>query len=435
MTQPAISVRNLSKCYQLGTIGRHTLVDEAQYWWHKLRGRDPREHFTTVDRAADLLKSEAGRKGEHQFWALKDVSFDVALGTVIGIIGRNGAGKSTLLKILTRITEPTSGEAFINGRVASLLEVGTGFHPDLTGRENVYMNGTILGMKKHEIAAKFDEIVAFSELEQFIDTPAKRYSTGMYVRLAFAVAAHLEPEILLVDEVLAVGDASFQKKCLGKMGDVAKEGRTVLFVSHNMAAVENLCTHALWLEHGQVRMNGKTAPIVDQYLGEIPATAKKIPVKDRTDRQGSGLLKLIDFYVLDETGKRLNILRPGNTYRFHLVCESKAIDRSLAKVSAGISLKDFRNETIWIVNSNFTHEMKTLHPGITHIECTVCDFNVAEGTYSVSLSLGLGTTELLDAVTDAVEISVEGGDFFGTGSKGAPALCKTLTRATWKTIL
>ena len=266
MSEPAISARNLSKRYQLGAIGRHTLVEETQYWWHKLRGRDPRDHLGTIGHSAtEKRKAEAEQKGEQEFWALKDVSFDVQPGEVVGIIGRNGAGKSTLLKLLTRITEPTRGEAVINGRVGSLLEVGTGFHPELTGRENVYMNGTILGMKTREIDAKFDEIVAFSELEQFIDTPVKRYSSGMYVRLAFAVAAHLEPEILLVDEVLAVGDAAFQKKCLGKMEDVSKAGRTILFVSHNMNALQTLCSRGILLDHGAPVFQGDVAAAISRY--------------------------------------------------------------------------------------------------------------------------------------------------------------------------
>ncbi len=206
-------------------------------------------------------------------WALKDVSFEVKHGEVVGIIGRNGAGKTTLLKILSRITEPTEGRAEIHGRVGSLLEVGTGFHPELTGRENIYLNGAILGMKKAEIDRKFDEIVAFAEIEKFLDTPVKHYSSGMYVRLAFAVAAHLEPEILLVDEVLAVGDDAFQKKCLGKMGDVAREGRTVLFVSHNMGAINQLCPTCVWLDYGRIRSLGPTSPIVSSYLKAGDASA------------------------------------------------------------------------------------------------------------------------------------------------------------------
>lgn len=264
MSQPVIQVRNLSKAYRLGVIGRKTLQDEAQFWWHRLRGRDPAEHMGKIRPGGRAARP--GASGRDLFWALDDVSFEVRPGDVVGIIGRNGAGKSTLLKILSRITEPTAGEAEIEGRWGSLLEVGTGFHPDLTGRENVYMNGTILGMKKAEIDRKFDEIVAFSEVERFLDTPVKRYSSGMMVRLAFAVAAHLETEILIVDEVLAVGDAAFQKKCLGKMGSVAGEGRTVLFVSHQMNAVRNLCNRCLWLEQGRLVAAGDTEDLVTRYL-------------------------------------------------------------------------------------------------------------------------------------------------------------------------
>ena len=265
--QSAISVRNLSKCYRLGVINRQTLVEEVHYWWLKVRGRDPRTYFSKVGHSAtDAGKVAAEKEGRQRYWALKDLSFDVAPGQVVGIIGRNGAGKSTLLKILTRITEPTSGEAMINGRVGSLLEIGTGFHPELTGRENIYMNGTILGMKKREIDCKLDEIIAFSEIETFIDTPVKRYSSGMYVRLAFAVAAHLEPEILLVDEVLAVGDTQFQKKCIGKMSEIAHKGRTILFVSHNMGAVSNLCDAGLWLDKGEVSGMGPIGDVINRYL-------------------------------------------------------------------------------------------------------------------------------------------------------------------------
>ncbi len=241
---------------------------------YRLHG--PREGYPTLrDRVNRVISAPFGaRRGgklpeqPSAFWALKDVSFDVRPGEVVGIIGRNGAGKSTLLKILSRITEPTEGEVDLNGRVGSLLEVGTGFHPELTGRENVYLNGAILGMKRSEIARKFDEIVAFAEVEKFIDTPVKHYSSGMYMRLAFAVAAHLEPEILIVDEVLAVGDAEFQKKCLGKMGDVAKGGRTVLFVSHNMNAVRSLCTRAIVLRAGQAAFDGATVDAVPVYLDQ-----------------------------------------------------------------------------------------------------------------------------------------------------------------------
>jgi lipopolysaccharide transport system ATP-binding protein len=249
MSQPAIQVRNLSKQYRLGAAPMHrSLRDQLSALAGRLIGRG-------VD----------GGSGE-AFWALDDVSFDVEQGEVLGVIGRNGAGKSTLLKILSRITTPTRGEARLHGRVGSLLEVGTGFHPELSGRENIYLNGSILGLRRAEIERKFDEIVAFAEIDRFIDTAVKRYSSGMYVRLAFAVAAHLEPEILIVDEVLAVGDAAFQKRCIGKMSEVAKGGRTVLFVSHNMVAVQSLCTRALYLKDGRVVMDGSPHDVVAKYL-------------------------------------------------------------------------------------------------------------------------------------------------------------------------
>ncbi len=258
MSDVVISVENLSKSYQLGAIGTGTFYGDLQRWWAKLRGL-PDPHLKIGE------KDHGNRDGE-TVWALKDIDFQVRQGEALGIVGRNGAGKSTLLKILSRVTAPTSGEIKVKGRVASLLEVGTGFHPELTGRENIFLNSAILGMNRREIDRKFDEIVDFSGVEKYIDTPVKRYSSGMYVRLAFAVAAHLDPEILVVDEVLAVGDAEFQKKCLGKMGDATLEGRTVLFVSHNMAAVQNLCSTGICLQEGQVQYQGDIAKVVENYL-------------------------------------------------------------------------------------------------------------------------------------------------------------------------
>lgn len=252
-----IQVENLSKHYRLGSIGGATLREDLGRWWARVRGKpDPWARFDEVGRG--------GSDGE-TFWALRDVSFEVFEGEVLGVIGRNGAGKSTLLKILSRITSPTAGRATIRGRVGSLLEVGTGFHPELTGRENIYLNGAILGMTRAEITAKLNEIVEFSEMARFIDTPVKRYSSGMTVRLAFAVAAHLEPEILIVDEVLAVGDLAFQRKCLGKMKDVAGHGRTVLFVSHNMSAVTSLCSRCILLEGGELKLTGSADAVVQAY--------------------------------------------------------------------------------------------------------------------------------------------------------------------------
>ncbi len=265
MSDVVISVSNLSKVYRLGAIGAHTLKDDLARAWAKLRRRP--------DPLQKLGDQHHERREGDTFWALRDVSFEVRRGEVLGIIGANGAGKSTLLKILSRITAPTVGELRVKGRIASLLEIGTGFHPELSGRENVFLNGAILGMTKPEVRDKFDEIVAFSGVEEFIDTPVKRYSSGMYVRLAFAVAAHMDPELLIIDEVLAVGDATFQRKCLGKMGEVARQGRTVLFVSHNMVAVNSLCSRALFLCDGKAQALGPVGEVVPLYLNRASTVA------------------------------------------------------------------------------------------------------------------------------------------------------------------
>lgn len=289
MTKPIIKVEHLSKQYKIGMDRRYKTFQETI--------------INTIKSPFALFNR---KKNENDtFWALKEVSFEVEEGEVVGIIGRNGAGKSTLLKILSRITEPTEGKVVLRGRVGSLLEVGTGFHPELTGRENIYLNGSILGMRKQEIEEKFDEIVKFAEIEKFLDTPVKRYSSGMYVRLAFAVAAHLEPEILLVDEVLAVGDAAFQKKCLGKMKDVSSnEGRTVLFVSHNMQAISSLCKAAILLEKGQITYLGSPIEAINQYLGDtIGNKNEKLEwIAPDKKSQFSDIVKIYRYYILDEDG-------------------------------------------------------------------------------------------------------------------------------------
>jgi lipopolysaccharide transport system ATP-binding protein len=262
MSKPIIHVENLSKAYQIGQIGTGTISkDIERFWITKVLGKE--DPFLKIGETNDRSK-----KGESNIvWSLKDINFEINKGDAVGIIGKNGAGKSTLLKLLSRVTSPTTGEIKVKGRIASLLEVGTGFHPELSGRENIYLNGAILGMRKKEITRKLDEIIDFSGVERYIDTPVKRYSSGMYVRLAFAVAAHLESEILIVDEVLAVGDAEFQKKCLGKMGDISKgEGRTVLFVSHNMAAVQSLCSHGLVIDKGNIVFDGNVTDSINKYL-------------------------------------------------------------------------------------------------------------------------------------------------------------------------
>jgi lipopolysaccharide transport system ATP-binding protein len=282
-----IQARGIAKQYQLG------VASEGAYRYKSLRDTLSSLHKSVFRRTP---RSEA-----NTFWALKDVSFDIAEGEVVGLIGRNGAGKSTLLKVLSRVTDPTAGRIRIWGRIGSLLEVGTGFHPELSGRDNIYLNGAILGMSHAEIQSKFDEIVAFAEVEKFIDTPVKRYSSGMYLRLAFAVAAHLEPEILVVDEVLAVGDAAFQKKCLGKMGDVSKQGRTIIFVSHNMTALRSLCSRAIWLNAGSVVDDGDAATVIDHYLQRNAASHLESKWNDPATAPGDSQARLHGVRVIPQT--------------------------------------------------------------------------------------------------------------------------------------
>ena len=289
-----ISVENVSKTYRLGDIGGGMLREDVARWWAKFRGKP--------DPLLEITGEHHARQVGDQFQALDNVSFEVQQGEVLGIIGRNGAGKSTLLKILSQVTLPSSGQIKIKGRIASLLEVGTGFHPDLTGRENVFLNGAILGMTRAEIREKFDSIVAFSEIEEFIDTPVKRYSSGMYVRLAFAVAAHLEPDILIVDEVLAVGDASFQKKCLGKMGQVSREGQTILFVSHNAAAIKALCSKAILLTNGTVTASGRVSDVTAVYSVGTASTGTTNEWRDPATAPGNGNIRMSYVRIIPPEG-------------------------------------------------------------------------------------------------------------------------------------
>ena len=292
-------------------------------------------------------KSSATGGSDETFWALKDVSFEITPGEIVGIVGRNGAGKSTLLKVISRITEPTKGRVQIYGTIASLLEVGTGFHPELSGRENIFLNGAVLGMKRAEIARKFDEIVAFSELEKFIDTPVKRYSSGMYVRLAFAVAAHLEPDILIIDEVLAVGDAAFQKKCLGKISSVARQGRTVLFVSHNMVAVKSLCTRAILLKIGALVEDGDPARVVNQYLGAGRASRAETLWADPMQAPGTSAFRLHSVRVRNDSGEITSELSTREAF---------SVEIDYVNLSAGSAL----GATVLLYNSDGVHVLSSL---------------------------------------------------------------------------
>ncbi|NCA81749.1 MAG: ABC transporter ATP-binding protein [Opitutae bacterium] len=308
----AISIENVSKSYRLGLIGTGTLREDLQGWWHRVRGLpDPNRR---VDQSHLPVEG-------HTLWALQDVSLEIQPGEILGIIGRNGAGKSTLLKILSRVTAPTSGRIRVKGRVASLLEVGTGFHPELTGRENIFLNGAILGMTKAEVAKKFDEIVDFSEIEQFIDTPVKRYSSGMYVRLAFAVAAHLDPEILVVDEVLAVGDAAFQKKCLGKMDEAGAGGRTILFVTHNMIAAQSLCKRTVWLDRGRVMEDGATAAVVSRYLRNAWGAQREKTWDERAQAPGNDTARLRKIRVVPQVATPSDVVTMATPFAIEIEYE------------------------------------------------------------------------------------------------------------------
>ena len=400
MAQVAIRVEELSKRYRIGQLVRYRAL---------------RDSLTDAMYAPARLISSlfAGNKSkqpknDNYFWALKDVTLDIPEGQVVGLIGRNGAGKSTLLKILSRITEPTSGHARIRGRIGSLLEVGTGFHPELTGRENIYLSGAILGMKKKEIDRNFDAIVDFAEMGRFVDTPVKHYSSGMYVRLAFAVAAHLEPEVLLIDEVLAVGDAGFQKKCLGKMDDIAGAGRTVVFVSHNMAAVQNLCTSAYLLTDGRVSASGPVGEVIARYLKDVSSAEYK-PLSERTDRQGNGSLGFEDFLVT--SGGQQQSAVCGSDTSFGIPYAGTAPLRNV-HISMGF-YTPFGQGALYVSNE-LTGKFFDEIPARGVFQCRFEKLPLLPGTYSVNLFCTVNGI-IADWLQDAVRLTVEDGDFYGTG--------------------
>ncbi|MCK5460168.1 ABC transporter ATP-binding protein [Candidatus Parcubacteria bacterium] len=352
-------------------------------------------------------KEAVGKTGKEEFWALKDVNFEVEKGEAIGIIGANGAGKSTLLKILTGITPPTTGEIRMRGKVASLLEVGTGFHPELTGRENIFLNGAILGMTKKEIGVKFNDIVKFSGIEKFIDTPVKRYSSGMYVRLAFSVAAHMEPDILLVDEVLAVGDADFQKKCLGKMDEVTKKaGRTILFVSHNMNAIQNLCKRCILLKDGRVEMIGETKNVIKLYLKKNVKNFKKNYYKHR---KGNREIEITNIKLLNKNFKEVNFLITGQECIIAIDYKSKL--HKLNDIDFSLSLKDKYGNSVSLLMVSYTQKcFKKLMPK-GRIYCKIFKLPLSPGIYSSNVNV-LIANNIVDYIFDAIYIEVIDGLFF-----------------------
>ena len=394
MSDTIIRVENLGKKYMIGH-------------------QQPERYVALRDVMANGVKS-LGRRllqrkpkpnpAREEFWALKDVSFEVKRGDRVGIIGRNGAGKSTLLKVLSRITEPTTGRISLKGRVASLLEVGTGFHPELTGRENIFLNGAVLGMGKAEIRKKFDQIVAFAEVERFLDTPVKRYSSGMYVRLAFAVAAHLEPEILVVDEVLAVGDAAFQRKCLGKMEDVAEqEGRTVLFVSHNMAAVENLCSRAILLNLGRINFTGDTKTTIEFYSKSLETQGSLISISD-LKRSGTGEIQITSFHLEDCDGSRLYSVTCGEDLILVFQYQSMT-EKSIRDVNIGFSIHNRFGDMLSILYSEYVGTTFSCLPSSGRFKCKMKDFPFSPGKYSVKVRVTVKGIES-DWIRDPVGIII-----------------------------
>ena len=402
MSDIAIQADCLSKVYQIGVAQRlhNTLRDQIV---HGLGGLFQRNGQKRVD--------------DREFWALKDVSFEVRRGEVIGIIGRNGAGKSTLLKILSRITEPTSGQARIYGRVGSLLEVGTGFHGELTGRDNVYLSGAILGMTKRETDRKFDEIVSFAEIEKFVDTPVKRYSSGMYMRLAFAVAAHLETEILLVDEVLAVGDAAFQKKCLGQMEEAAnKQGRTVVLVSHNMAVIENRCQRVIWIANGRVAHDGPPQEGIAGYLASLSGLSR-MSIAERADRTGLGQIRAVALELLDNQGNPVTYPKSGQelVFRLHYRCDGDKVYRNCV-----VSLVVRQNEGIYFNLSTDLVDNRQLDlRGSDYVDLVVPELPLSASEYDLSSYIQAGG-EVQDWLLGAASMSVVDGDFYGTGRNYRP---------------
>jgi lipopolysaccharide transport system ATP-binding protein len=410
MSDIAIKVETLGKSYLIG----HNATQAERYT--ALRDVIARNARNLARKTRDMVAGRAIIQGDEveEFWALKDVSFEIKQGESVGIIGRNGAGKSTLLKILSRITEPTKGKIKITGRVASLLEVGTGFHPELTGRENIFLNGAILGMTRAEINRKFDEIVAFAEVEKFLDTPVKRFSSGMYVRLAFAVAAHLEPEILVVDEVLAVGDAAFQKKSLGKMGEVAKEGRTVLFVSHNMAAVSRLCSSAIFFDCGAVRAIGPTRETVQAYLSEVNSRAG-IALINRIDRKGSGKIRFLSIKVHDRDGREVNSVQCGQEIDLSIKLEQRKGFEGCKNVSIAIGVDNSEGLRVWHISNETSGKIfSILNTESSYIKIKIPKLPLVPGIYSLTLFIS-ENGDIHDWIGNAATLNVEAGDFFGTG--------------------
>ena len=397
----AIEFNNISKLYRLGLVSTGTLAHDLKRWW-TINVRRKEDPYLKIGETNDR-----STKGDSEYvWALKDIDFKVEQGDVVGIIGKNGAGKSTLLKLLSKVTAPTTGEIRARGRIGSLLEVGTGFHSEMTGRENIYMNGAIIGMTKPEITRKLDEIIDFSGCERYIDTPVKRYSSGMMVRLGFAVAAHLDPEILVVDEVLAVGDAEFQKKAIGKMQDVSRgEGRTVLFVSHNMTSIKQLCQKCVWLENGKVKEIGGVNAIVDKYLASNSSNEFNtfLPL-DNNRRNEDPSIHIKDFRLLNRLPKT------GDVLQFEFDIDNKSNETK--QVEMAIAVKNIQYEPVTQFFSKDTNSTIILKPGKNLVSVTTPSLPLVEGNYHLNLWIG-SNQRVIDWITDCFNLRIETGSIDG----------------------
>lgn len=422
MSDIVIQVENIGKKYLL----RH----QAKERYIALRDVMAAKAAAVGKRLFELGGIKHKDPTREEFWALRDVSFEVKKGEVVGIIGRNGAGKSTLLKILSRITEPTSGKIRIKGRVASLLEVGTGFHPELTGRENIYLNGAILGMSKSEIRRKFDEIVSFAEVEKFLDTPVKRYSSGMYVRLAFAVAAHLEPEILLVDEVLAVGDTAFQKKCLGKMDEVSKGGRTVIFISHSMPVIQGICCKGIVLDHGSVVYKGNTRDAVTFYLSNMIQKFGS-DLRSRTDRKGSHAVRFTQVeFTHKENGKIIDPLISGVPVRIELQYELN-MDSEVKNLDVSIGFFNSLGTLLFACRSSAIGKIFDINGQTGFLYCDIPKWPLSSGTYTYNIYAEQNGM-VCDWIQEAGQVVVESGDYYGTGKVPASSMQSIFIDYDWK---
>lgn len=413
-----LKAENISKQYRLGVVGTGTLSHDINRLWYKIRGKE--DPYLKIGAVNDRSSSE---KSDY-VWALRDINFEIQKGEVLGIIGKNGAGKSTLLKLLSRVTTPTTGVIKTRGSIASLLEVGTGFHPELTGRENVFLNGAILGMTKDEIASKLDEIIAFSGCEMYIDTPVKRYSSGMKVRLGFAVAAHLEPDILVVDEVLAVGDAEFQKKAIGKMQDISHGGgRTVLFVSHNMASVKSLCSRSIVLENGGIIFDGDTDTAVDFYLAR-GTEQENLELKTRTDRMGNGDMKLIGVSFFNHSGMETNQIVSGDMLRMELTFEKNKPNIDFSKLFIGVNFKDEHQQVVLAYLSDEMGSDFTSLATTDKVVLNIPHFNLRAGTYFVRVQVQVGSgaepSTFFDIIEKAASIQILPGKIWEAGKLNRP---------------